>query len=306
MNKLLTTSASVLALSAFALFGASAASAAEMQDPSCSVHGLVELGYMATSSSMDDDDTPESAQWSTPFGEGAGLLTCDAWNFQADMASYAHSADFINGKNLDDTRGHFGGAAFWRDSNVGSFGVSASLINTEVFGKENDYWRVGAFGEMFANDQITLGGGAHYFVGQNDEDGIFAKDHKGWELTANAKFYATPEFSLMVQGDYLNSKSNGVDFNGWAATGEARYLVSDTGLSLFAGGRYANRDLDGLNLKDLQGYAGLTFAFNSSGLSLAQSDRSGRYDNTSTMLEKLPGPFGEILAIGAKNGEIEL
>ena len=298
MNKLLTTSASVLALSAFALFGASGASAADMQDPGCSVHGLVELGYMATTSSMDEDSLPESAQWSTPFGEGAGLLTCDAWNFQADMASYAHSADFISGKNLDDTRGHFGGAAFWRDSNVGSFGVSASLINTEVFGKENDYWRAGAFGEMFASDQISLGGGAHYFVSQDD---IVGKDHKGWELTANAKFYATPNFSLMLQGDYMNSKISGEDFNGWAATGEARYLISDQGLSLFAGGRYAKRTLDGTDINDLQGYAGLTFAFNSSGMSLAQSDRSGRYDNTSTMLEKLPGPFGEILAIGAKN-----
>ncbi len=299
MNKFLATSASGLALSAFALFGASVASAADMQDPGCSVHGLVELGYMMSSSGIDDSSTPDDAKWQTPFGEGAGLLTCDAWNFQADIADYAHSADFINGKNIDDTRGHFGGAAFWRDANLGSFGVSASLINTEVFGKENDYWRVGAFGEMFASDQITFGGGAHYFVSQDD---IVGKDHKGWELTANAKFYATPDFSLMLQGDYMNSKSNGDDFNGWAATGEARYLISDKGLSLFAGGRYAKRTFDGTDINDLQGYAGVTFSFNSSGKSLAESDRSGRYDNTSTMNEKLPGYFGEALAVAAKNG----
>lgn len=289
------TSAAVLLTFIVAAPGLARAADADVSDPGCSLHGAVSLGYMLTSS--DFSEIGGNYDWDTPFGEAAGLVTCDSWNLQADFASYAHDANF-DGKTLDDTEGHFGGAAFWRNPDAGAFGLSASMINHEFFGKDNDYWRFGAFGEFYVGDQFTLGGGVHYFASEED---FFGKDHDGFEFTANAKFYVMPELSLALQGDYMISEFSGVgdsDFDGYAVSGEAKYLVWDEGLSLFGGGRYAKRSFnDGdADIEDLQVYVGLEFAFGGGGSSLAASDRSGKYDNTSVMLEKLPSVFNEIFA----------
>jgi hypothetical protein len=312
MKTLLRSGASSFAVIALLSLSPVTAFAADPVDPGCTIHGAVTLGGMLTSSDLAINGTafPGEGNWTTPFGEGAGLITCDAWNFQLDMASYAHSSSdlvALGGKDIDDTRGHFGGAAFWRDANVGSFGLSASRLNAEFFGKDNDYWRGGVFGEFYAGDQFTLGAGAHYF---DSDVFISGKDHNGWELTANAKFYVMPEFSLSLQGDYMNSTftqgANNIDFDGFAITGEAKYLVWDEGLSVFGGARYATRTISqagsSLDINDLQGFVGLEFAFNSSGKSLVASDRSGKYDNTSVMHEKLPGYLSDIIVTSAAGG----
>lgn len=301
MLKAGTSAAVLLTFIVFAPGLAKAAAAADVSDSGCSLNGAVTIGYMFTDSNFSEIDG--NYDWETPFGEAAGLVTCDAWNFQADFASYAHEAD-IDGKTLDDTEGHFGGAAFWRDPDAGAFGVSASMINHEFFGKDNDYWRLGAFGEFYVSDQFTLGGGVHYFTSQDD---FFGKDHDGFEFTANAKFYVMPKLSLSVQGDYMISEFDGSgdsSIDGYAVSGEAKYLVFDEGLSLFAGGRYAERTLgdDDADIEDLQVYVGLEFAFGGGGGSLAASDRSGKYDNTSVMLEKLPSVFNEIFAAACASG----
>lgn len=288
-------SAAVLLTFIVAAPGLSRAADADVGDSGCSLHGAVTAGYMFTSSEF--SEIGGNYDWQTPFGEAAGLITCDALNFQADFAIYAHDSD-IDGKSIDDTESHFGGALFWRDPDAGALGLSASYIDHEFFGKDTSYWRFGAFGEFFAGDQFTLGGGVHYFTTAED---LFGKDHDGFEFTANAKFYVMPELSLSVQGDYMISEFNesGDDFgfDGFAVSGEAKYLVMDQGLSLFAGGRYAVRSFeDDADITDLQGYVGLEFAFGSSGSSLTASDRSGKYDNTSVMLEKLPSAFNEVMA----------
>ena len=303
MKLFLKTGASAAILFAFAVAAPSLSQAADVADPGCSLHGAVQLGYMFTDNDISATGTDENTDWQTPFGEGAGLVTCNAWNFQGDFALYAHESEFDSGGtsvDLSGYNGHFGGAAFWRSPDAGSLGLSASIMNLDEIIVDNDYWRVGAFGEFYVGDQFTLGGSAHYFSGKDFAD----KDHDGFELTANAKFYVMPELSLSVQGDFMTSElsisGTDADFDGFAITGEAEYLVWDEGISLFGGARYAERQLSAsgteIDFDDLQVYVGLEFAFGAAGGSLADRDRSGPIDNTSTMFEKLPSWVNEAVA----------
>src|SRR4029079_14861270 len=116
------------------------------------------------------------------------------------------------------------------------------------------------------------------------------------------RFYATPDFALTVRGD---AQFANVDFNegggneddgydGFAITGDAEYLVWDQGLSLFAGARYANRELDendtDVTIEDFQVFAGVKFYFGQGG-TLVERQRTGTVDNTSVWNEKLPESF---------------
>jgi hypothetical protein len=301
---------SALALAALMTVTANIASATDVADPGCTLHGAMMLGgmygnqsYDASSGGPDLDDT----NWTALFGEGAGLVTCDAWNFQSDFAYYDHSTEVdVSGKDVDvgGSNGHLGGAVFWRDPSF-ALGVSGSWVNEDTFFKDINYARIGAFGEFYVGDQFTLGGSAHYFT--NTEDIFGAKDHDGFELAAIAKFYPTTDLALTLRGDMMLSEMKGggekLDFDGLSITGEAEYLVWDEGLSLFAGGRYANREFseggDSIDINDLQAYIGIKFAFGSSGGSLVDRDRSGAYDNTSVMLEKLPNWVDSFIAAEA-------
>jgi hypothetical protein len=309
MKTILKAGASVAALLAFVVAAPGLSRAADMADPGCSLHGAVTLGYMFTGGDVsvtgfgvvDLDNT----EWQTPFGEAAGLVTCDAWNFQADFADYAHNSSVDFGKDTIDigsTEGHFGGAAFWRQPDMGTLGISASRTDQALEFINTDYWRVGAFGEFFVGDQFTLGASAHYFDGKDIN--AAGKDHKGFEITANAKFYVTPDLSLALQGDFMNgtlhNSGPNIDFDGWAIGSEAKYRVWDEGLSVLGGARYAERELSGsgesIKVKDMQAYVGIEFAFGAGGSSLVASDRSGPIDNTSVMFEKLPEFFSDVIA----------
>lgn len=310
MKLFLKAGASAAVLLAFSIGVPGMSRAADVADPGCTLHGAVQLGYMFTNSDVSASvgGFDEDADWQTPFGEGAGLVTCDAWNFQADFAYYAHETDIDTGKDsidIDATEGHFGGALFWRDADRGAFGISASHVEQSLTLIDTDYWRGGVFGEFYFGNSFTIGGSAHYFSGKDLD---FAdKDHEGFELTANAKFYVMPELSLSLQGDLmlgeLNTSGPTIDYDGWAITGEAEYLVWDEGLSVFGGARYAEREMsfsgDSINVDDLQVFAGIEFAFGAAGSSLAGRDRSGPVDNTSVMFEKLPDFFTTIIAASA-------
>ena len=309
MKSILKAGASTAALlSLIAL--ATPSQAADAADPGCSMHGAVTGGYMYTNGSVDISGAPpgffDDGNFDTFFGEGAGLVTCNAWNFQADFAYYSHEFELDVGKDVDFSapEGHFGGAVFWRDSGAGALGFSGSIVDNSLEGLiDSDYYRVGVFGEMYLGDAFTLGASAHYFTGKDLE---FAdnKEHDGFELTANMKFYATPNFSLSLQGDLmlgkLDSDEGDADFDGFAITGEGEYLVWDEGLSLFAGARYAEREIKGdgdrLSVDDAQVFVGMSFAFGAPGTSLVNLDRTGPIDNTSTMFEKLPDVFSEFIA----------
>ena len=121
-NLKLSVCAAALALMV-SLGSASPLRAADVVDEGCTLSGSVTAGYMFNSQDFDLDeggsggeDVSFSTDWNTPFGEGAGLVTCGAFNVQADVAYYAHSADVDEEDfDLDQTNTHIGGALFWRD-----------------------------------------------------------------------------------------------------------------------------------------------------------------------------------------------
>jgi hypothetical protein len=293
------------------------ASAADVMDPGCNLAGDIRVGAMMDWQDASFDDESANTDWHSMFGEGRGLVTCGMGNFQLDFAQYDHSTEIDAGpasKDIGADTYHFGGAAFWRDPSVGLVGISGSRVTNELVGKDIDYSRIGLVGDYYVNDQMTLGGKAHYLF--SDEIFGVAK-HNGFELQANLKYYATPNFSLNLEGNYLNSTVKvdvgpgvSVGLDGWAAGAEAEYLVMNQGLSIFGGGRFANRTADtsgfvGSDIKfdDMQVYVGVKFAFGGNTESLVTRDRTGPIDNTSLFLEKLPNIGGSALA-GAINAGI--
>ena len=295
-NKLkLTASAAVLALIVGA--GISSAQAADVVDPGCTLSGSVMAGYMYDWQTLEPGNSSEDLDidWNTPFGEGAGLVTCGGFNVQADVAYYAHSGDIDNapsGIDFDQTNTHIGGALFYRDPASWAGGLQTSWISKDVFAKDVDVFRVGLFGEFYLDDIFTLGASAAYY----NSDGLQNIDEDGFELAAYGRFYATPDLSLTLRGDVLlanfDAGNEEADWDGFAITGEGEYLVWDQGLSLFAGARYAERQFDAgnnfdLDIEDFQVFGGLKFYFGNDG-TLIERHRTGTIDNTSVFNEKLP------------------
>lgn len=321
----LKLSASVAALGLLVAGAVSSAQAADIvADQGCTLSGSVTAGFMYDwqSSNFDFDDESidgKDVDWDTPFGEGAGLVTCGGFNAQADVAYYAHSAEidisgggpFSSELDLDQTNTHIGGALFYRDPASWAGGLQASWISQDVMSKDVDIFRVGLFGEFYLNDMITFGGNVAYY----NSDGAstifspFGKDEDGFELAAWGKFYATPDLALTLRGDLLLAtieqsvpgESQDNDFDGFAITGDAEYLVWDQGLSLLGGARYAERQIDPDNgdgevtVEDFQVFAGIKFNFGQGG-TLLERQRTGTVDNTSLWNEKLPNVFTSILA----------
>ena len=306
MNTFLKFGASASILAAFAALSNGAQAA-----PGCTIAGAVTSGDLYTgvhARASGGSSGIGSNDWNALFGEGAAVTTCDVWNFQGDFAYYDYQTELDGlppfNKNFDSPQGHFGGAVFWRDQTVGDFGLAASRVNQELINKNDDYYRVGAFGDFFLNDQATLGAGVHYFV--NADDFSFGKkDHDGFELSAGAKYYATPDLKFSLDGELMLgqlaiSTSPNFDFNGFAVTGQADYRFLDDGLTGFIGARYAERTIDASGSKvgvdDTQVFAGVSYAFGGDKRSLASQDRTGPVNNTSTFFEKLPGWFNDVIA----------
>ncbi|MGE0006877.1 MAG: hypothetical protein AB7S92_14945 [Parvibaculaceae bacterium] len=293
--------------------GAGASQAADYVDPGCTLSGSVMAGYMYNWQSSDfdfgdgsEDFDGKDVDWNTPFGEGAGLVTCGGFNAQADVAYYAHSADLdFEDVDLDQTNTHIGGALFYRDPSSWAGGVSASWIGQDIDAKDIDVFRVGLFGEFYLNDAFTLGGSAHYY----NTDWPQGKDEDGFELAAWGKFYATPDLAFTLRGDVLfgdidtDSLGDEGDIDGFAITGDVEYLVWDQGLSIFGGARYADReaeeddDNDSVEIEDFQVFAGIKFYFGYDG-TLIERQRTGTVDNTSVFHEKLPDFFVSAAASG--------
>jgi hypothetical protein len=300
----LSASAAALALLITAGAGSSSVKAADVvAEPGCTLSGLVTAGYMYDwqNSDFSDDSSGEDfdnkdVDWNTPFGEGAGLVTCGGFNIQADVAYYAHSADIdFEDINIDQTNTHIGGAVFYRDPASWAAGLQASWIGQDIDAFNIDVFRVGLFGEFYLDDMFTLGANAAYY----NTDWPEGKDEDGVELALWGRFYATPDLALTVRGDAEFSNiefhdgpfSEDGDLDGFAITGDAEYLVWDQGLSLFAGARYADRDFnigdEELEVEDFQVFAGLKFYFGQGG-TLVERQRTGTVDNTSLWNEKLP------------------
>ena len=293
---------------------ASSVKAADVVDQGCTLSGSVMAGYMFDWQEIDSSEDGlgnKDVDWGTPFGEGAGLVTCGGFNAQADVAYYAHSADVDSEDvDLDQTNTHIGGALFWRDPSFAALGVQASWISQDIISKDVDTFRVGLFGEFYLDDAITLGGSAAYFNTENVDFGPFDKDADGFELAAWGKFYATPDLAFTLRGDLMLADASifneDASFDGWAVTGDAEYLVWDQGLAIFGGARYAERKLDfddvdfDVTAQDFQVFAGLKFYFGQDG-TLVERQRTGTVDNTSVFQEKLPGFLTSLLAAEASD-----
>ncbi|MGB7204391.1 MAG: hypothetical protein WBD37_02840 [Anderseniella sp.] len=229
------------------------------------------------------------------FGEAAVLRNFGGGlNVQGDFAFYNH--DFTgkgSGKSVD--AWHSGGILFWRDSNMGLFGIDAAFgQNDLIFGLEVDTFRVGGRGEFFVNDMITLGGG----IGYHNLDLDFAgKTIDGLNANVFANFYVTEQLAVKGKFDYAGfdiSNTGGKSFDAISFTGEVEYLLSEitgTNTSIFAGGRYTEYDFSdgGGNLEIAQGFVGVRHYFVTGG-SLANNHRTNTLDNTNTILEKAPFP----------------
>ena len=312
-------------VAAYALF-VSLSGEALASPSACTISGVVEGGGLYDWQNSDvslgsPTQIKANSNWLSGFGEGAVGVNCDNLNVQADGALYAFWASASvpqiptnEDVNLTVRQGHIGGAAFIRDPNSYTLGVSGSWITqnylasskpTDLVSGESsgNLWRVGGFAEYYASDSFTLAASAHYFSGSLPEIQVTSPvpefDQSGFELAAIAKFYPTNDLSLTARADILRStlrvaNTADFDFNGYAISFEGEYLMPDTQLSIFAGGRYADRLISLFNpvhmdFQDTQVYTGLKFAFGGQpSRSIAARDRSGSYDNTSVFLEKLP------------------
>lgn len=275
----------------------SPAQSADYSEPGCSLSGTVMAGIMYDWQEIDENGFDEiNFDWTTPFGEGAGLVTCGGLNIQADVAYYAHSGD-ADGEDEEDSadfdrsNSHIGGALFYRDPVSWAAGVQASWISQGVSGINVDVFRIGLFGEAYFGEAFTLGASVAY----HDGDSGFDFSESGFEIAAHGRFYATPDLSLMLRGDLLFADSDAFgsdgDIEGYAVSAEAEYLVWDQGLSLFAGARFAERDheVEGFDFDsdETQVFGGIKFYFGEGG-ALLDRQRTGPIDNTSVFEEKLP------------------
>jgi hypothetical protein len=299
--------------------GTPAFAADPVAEANCTVSGLVQGGGGLDGQNLNGPLNLSLATWKIGFAEGALAYECGSWGAQLDGAFYGHWANSTyRGTNYDmsNPEGHIGGAAYWRNADVGQFGLAASRVfqsNAIRLGgvapipdTSSGLWRIGGFGEYFAGDMFTLGAGAHYISGQQIYPlGGFQFEHQGIEAEIYAKAYASDNLALSVRGDVLASKftfsgAPVTNWNGFAIGAEAEYLVPDTALSLFASARYAKRTWDfgsGYNFDDAQGLLGVKFAFGGSApSSLRNRDRHGAYDNTSVFDEKLPNYSSSLLS----------
>ena len=284
----------------------------------CGITGIVEGGAGYQGGNVDFAGTKFDMSGNfLGFGEAAVGYGCVNWLAQLDGAFYYEGFSNSNPRsrtprqtNGQDSQGHIGGAIFWREPSVGRLGLAGSEIlnnaHFDGFGSSSvdfggSLTRLGAFGDFYASDAITLGAGAFYVFGNPINNDLLGSgssiSESGFEGNIHAKFYATDNISFGLQGDIqrANLTSSGVviPFNGLAGSAEVEYLVPDTALSLFLGGRVAGRTLEqaggSLTLNDTQGYIGAKFAFGGPVASLRARDRAGTYDNTSVFNEKLPG-----------------
>ncbi len=299
-NKLILSASTTVLVLMLAGGAITATRAADVVEPAgCMLSGSVTAGYMfdwqnARNESEDEDGL--DVDWDTPFGEGAGLVTCGGLNAQADVAYHAHSAEVeFDDDDWPQTDTHIGGALFFRDPASWAGGVGASWITEDIDSVNYDVFRLGLFGEFYL-DAFTLGASVHYY----NFDGFEEKDEDGFELAAWGKFYATPDLAFTLRGDVLLAEvefsGEEGDLDGFAITGEGEYLVWDQGLSLFLGARYADRDFDvddedfSLDVEDFQVFGGVRFYFGHDG-TLIERQRTGTVDNTSVFNEKLPEFF---------------
>jgi hypothetical protein len=309
---------------ALAVLGAVSSSsvwAADIVEPAgCTFETLLQGGGMITDTDQLTTGVgyrykSQAPQTKTAFGEIATDLQCQSWTFQADAAAYGfYNSGTSNFRAYDLAiwQGHLGGSIFKRQEDLGIIGISASRVIHHgdldfdfVLGQPDlsfkdsaGYFRLGGFSEFYANDRLTLGGGAYYIDGDWLKFADFDPDRheKGIEAFATLKFYGSDNLAFALRGDIIDSKiksASDLKLSGYAISAEAEYKFENSNLSAFVGARYADRSLKFAFIKhkveDMQAFVGLRFNFGGPEYAnLRERDRTGAYDNTSVFLEKLP------------------
>jgi hypothetical protein len=296
IRQTLLSASSAMAIAMLAGVAAPGARAADVVQACQPWAGTVTAGYI-----FGDHDSQFSgkgpdfeADFGTFFGEGEALYHfCDTnLNVQGDGAFHNHQYD--DPSDSDNERWHVGGILFWRDQDVGVLGLDVSFLNDEIFDESDETWRLGARGEYFGGDMFTLGAGAGYLNGD-----FFGKDTDGFDVNAWARMYPTENLGLLARFDYATQDVGLVDWDidHWAIGGEGEYLLPNLPLSIFAGARYGETDIDtgksDFSSEVTEIYAGLSIYFGSDGNggSLASHHRNNTLDNTSVIFERLPNVF---------------
>ncbi|MDE2385419.1 MAG: hypothetical protein KGO53_12455 [Alphaproteobacteria bacterium] len=279
--------------------------------PECGVAGVVDGGVGYEGGNVSGPINKSLHGMFMGYGETAMGYGCANWMAQIDGAFYHDGfSGTVNTQNYDisGNKGHLGGALFWRDASEGRLGLAASEIfnNTHISvtsspGEDigGSLTRVGAFGDYYASDAVTVGAGGFYVAGIPFSAGSSGLSQSGFEGNLHAIFYVQDNISLGLQGDLqlanITSSGTAHAWNGYGISADAEYLIPDTAVSLFVGGRYASRTLDDVSanvtFNDAQGFVGVKWAFGGPVSSLRARDRSGTYDNTSVFNEKLPSLF---------------
>jgi hypothetical protein len=243
-------------------------------------------------------DVREDADFYSFSGNAAALYNfCDTGiNAQVDGAYIDH--EFKHG--FEETA-HAGGILFLRDQNLGLLGLDGSYLwrtrHYEFAGPDtkSNWSRIGLRGEWFANEYFTLGARVGHVNG--DTAGYKLK---GFEETAWARVYATPNLAFMAKLDAAQFDFIETDIKNWTVSGEAEYLVPDQHISLLAGGRYAMKHSTYLgngfvpntqNENYVEGFVGLKIYLGGThqANTLVAQHRSNTLDNRSMFFEGTPG-----------------
>ena len=317
-------------VSASMLVGASAVQAADVVPPKpyCSESLLVQAGGLVdgTSWKVENNFTDTgSTNWLGGFGEAGAQVQCgDPWGVQLDAAYYYFGASndaydgVTNTDNLSEVHGHIGGVAYKREADSYMLGLGVSdvmwydhitypLSPKSYNDLSQSLLRVGPLGQLFINDQFTLGGGAFYLTGNTGyTNGSTGQSYSvtGYDGNLFAKFYPNKQWALMarVDMDHMHFVEEGVNYSsdiyGQVGTLEAEYLIPNSSVSVFGGGRLAHQHYidtyqNMADQSDIQGFAGFRIALGSTPItSLRDRDRNGLIDNTSVTLEKIPDMLG--------------
>lgn len=269
--------ASCLAIAALAAASANPATAAKNN-----YAGMLTLGYSFTN--FDTDTGFGDVDIGTFIGSGSVMYNLEGdWFAQANFSFASHSPD------LDPLPVSFaldtwnaGGTVFWRDPDSGMFGVDIAYQSVDV-GLTGDGFRAGVRAEWYPNDNWTVSGAVGWEqidFSLADVDGIYAN--------FGVKHYHGDRFSLALNANYFEANVDVINFEPtqWSVGAEGEYLISrETPLSVYAGVRYGEFDLDFTNAPDPSqwtAYVGLKFRFGNEGGSLVEQDREGAVSPTTT------------------------
>ncbi|MDB5596188.1 MAG: hypothetical protein JWM36_3149 [Hyphomicrobiales bacterium] len=179
-------------------------------------------------------------------------------------------------RNSADLAGH----AFWRDSSVGLLGVIAQAVSNESsLGILSDRrYFLGAEGQYFIGN-VTLYGQAAYEnanFGLPLASGVTAD---GVIVAAQARYFATPNWSVALKGSYESIKAsfvgNNINHKGWLVGAQTDYRFDNTPYSVFATADYRDGKFSNNGGKDHETRVMLGGKLNFGSKTLFERDRSG-------------------------------